>query len=72
MAAEISLSDAGKRLRAAFQAGKDSQMLDILMDEDLIGHLARRLRSANDRALTYSAPQIADLAVRLGHLTDGD
>ncbi len=45
-------------------------MLDILMERDLIGQLARRLRTANDRDLTYSAPQIADLAIRLGQLTD--
>jgi hypothetical protein len=65
-----SLTEQGKQLRAAFQAGKDSAMMDILMDQDLIGQLARRLRSANDRDLTYSAPQIADLAIRLGQLTD--
>jgi len=65
-----SLAGQGNQLRAAFQAGKDSVMLDILMERDLIGQLARRLRTANDRDLTYSAPQIADLAIRLGQLTD--
>lgn len=55
-------------LREAFQAGKDEQMLAILMDGELLDDLCEALTGATDRTLTYAAPQIADLAKRVGYL----
>lgn len=58
----------GLELRQAFQAGNDERMLDVLIDQGLAGRVAAALNSGNDRTLTFAAPYIADLAVRLGRL----
>jgi hypothetical protein len=60
-------------LKAAFQQGSDKNMLNILDDEDeenrgLLRKLYSALYNADDRTLTYAAPQIAALAERLGWL----
>jgi len=58
----------GKELRYAFQSGNDRQMLHIIKDKKLGEEIALMLNGEDDRALTYAAPQIADLAVRLGYV----
>lgn len=55
-------------LRAAFQSGSDERMLDILIEQDFIGELCVALQGATDRTLTYSVPQIASLAERVGYV----
>lgn len=60
------LSEYGTELRAAFQKGSDAEMLEII--DAMALDLCTALISASDRSLTYAAPQIADLAKRLGPL----
>lgn len=59
------MREKAERLRQAFQSGNDQRMLDILWDDGLLGDLVRALNTGSDRVLTYSAPQIADLATRM-------
>lgn len=58
----------GKELRQAFQDGSDRHMLHIIKDKKLGEEIAAMLVGDDDRALTYSGPQIADLAIRLGYV----
>lgn len=58
----------GQALRQAFQSGSDERMLDVLLDQGLAGRVAAVLNQGNDRTLTFAAPYIADLAVRLGRI----
>ena len=58
----------GTALRAAFQSGKDDAMLRVLVDDGLREKVIAALRNGDERVLTYSAPYIADLAVRLGRV----
>jgi hypothetical protein len=58
----------GIALRQAFQSGSDERMLDVLLDQGLAGKVAAALNEGNDRTLTFAAPYIADLAVRLGRI----
>lgn len=67
-APEPELVRLGQALRQAFQSGSDERMLDVLLDKGLAGQVAAVLNSGNDRTLTFAAPYIADLAVRLGRL----
>lgn len=62
------LVELGTALRAAFQGGKDDAMLKVLVDDGLRDKVVAVLRNGDDRTLTYSAPYIADLAVRLGRV----
>ena len=55
-------------LRAAHQAGSDVRMLSVI--HGLMPALMDALDAASDRTLTYSAPQIADLAKRVGWLME--
>lgn len=67
--AEPPLVTFGTELRAAFQSGDDKRMLDLLLDAGGVGQVVKALNAADDRALTYAAPYIADLAVRLGRVS---
>jgi hypothetical protein len=66
----MSLEQQGRRLREAFQGGSDLDMLDIIGDAygGLLLDLIEALPTASDRTLTYAAPQLADLAIRVGAL----
>ena len=55
-------------LREAFQSGSDERMLAILVGDDFISDLCVALHGATDRTLTYSVPQIAALAERIGYV----
>ncbi|NBR88263.1 MAG: hypothetical protein EB141_00495 [Verrucomicrobia bacterium] len=64
-------------LKAAFQQGSDKLMLNILDDETesdkgLLRKLIAAIYVADDRTLTYAAPQIASLAERIGWLSAGN
>lgn len=58
----------GTALRSAFQSGRDDAMLRVLVDDGLREKVIAALRNGDERVLTYSAPYIADLAVRLGRV----
>lgn len=58
----------GKELRQAFQDGSDRRMLHIIKDKKLAEEMCAVLMGDDDRALTYAAPNIADLAIRLGYV----
>lgn len=60
----------GRELRVAFQGGKDREMLSILHDKQLLPELQEALASAGERELTFAAPYIADLSIRLGNLME--
>lgn len=66
--AEPELVRLGQALRQAFQSGSDERMLDVLLDQGLASRVAAVLNQGNDRTLTFAAPYIADLAVRLGRI----
>jgi|DEB0MinimDraft_4_1074332.scaffolds.fasta_scaffold01490_7 hypothetical protein len=66
------LDDLGRELRAAFQGGSDDKMMKVLAEDGLRDKLVAALRNADERTLTYSAPFIADLAVRLGQLASSN
>ena len=63
-------------LAHAFQSGSDEAMLDIMRPAGignitsggLVGELMSALAQADDRTLTYAAPQLAALAERVGWL----
>jgi hypothetical protein len=61
---------AAEKLRAANQAGKDREMYEIALGcfYGISEIMVRAEDEKNDRLITYAAPQIADLALRLGWL----
>ena len=62
----------GEALRAAHQDGSDVRMMQVMGGptggDGLLAELGEAIVGANERTLTYSAPQVADLAIRLGWL----
>ena len=58
----------GEALRAAFQQGNDGEMLELMVESNMLAEMCQELLASSDRSITYAAPQIADLAVRIGWL----
>jgi uncharacterized protein (UPF0276 family) len=58
----------GEALRAAHQKGSDGEMLEMMVESNMVAEMCQELMASSDRTLTYAAPQIADLAIRIGWL----
>lgn len=62
------LVEQAEDLRAAFQAGSDERMMQILVGDGMLAELINAITRASDRTLTYASPYISDLAKRVGYL----
>jgi hypothetical protein len=66
------LVEKARELRSAIHRGKDIDTLEVIGDGygGLLLELIEALTRADDRTLTYVAPQIAALAERVGYVSE--